>query len=295
MVTYLPETLQNFENSVSILFSCNWRENLLHMKYSNLKGGMFVRHALITAGTKGLGKQVTEKLLAKGYSVTVTYHSDVRAAQVIREKYKHIEERLQFVQADVTKKEDLHKMVEEAMDRFGKIDFLINNAGPYVFERKNLIDYEEDEWDEMIQGNLTAVFRLLKLVVPIMRKQHFGRIINYGFQGADSAPGWMYRSAFAAAKVGLVSLTKTIAYEEAEHGITSNMVCPGDIVGEMKEATIQEARTMKDSRTPIGRPGTGEDIARTIAFLCEEDSDMITGTIIEVTGAVDVIHRYRQK
>nr|WP_154652063.1 SDR family oxidoreductase [Bacillus bingmayongensis] len=291
----MPETLQNFENSVSILFSCNWRENLLHMKYSNLKGGMFVRHALITAGTKGLGKQVTEKLLAKGYSVTVTYHSDVRAAQVIREKYKHIEERLQFVQADVTKKEDLHKMVEEAMDRFGKIDFLINNAGPYVFERKNLIDYEEDEWDEMIQGNLTAVFRLLKLVVPIMRKQHFGRIINYGFQGADSAPGWMYRSAFAAAKVGLVSLTKTIAYEEAEHGITSNMVCPGDIVGEMKEATIQEARTMKDSRTPIGRPGTGEDIARTIAFLCEEDSDMITGTIIEVTGAVDVIHRYRQK
>ncbi|PEE40327.1 SDR family oxidoreductase [Bacillus pseudomycoides] len=265
------------------------------MKYSNLKGGMFVRHALITAGTKGLGKQVTENLLAKGYSVTVTYHSDMSAVETMKEKYKHIEERLQFVQADVTKKEDLHKMVEEAISRFGKIDFLINNAGPYVFERKKLIDYEEDEWNEMIQGNLTAVFRLLKLVVPIMRKQHFGRIINYGFQGADSAPGWMYRSAFAAAKVGLVSLTKTVSYEEAEYGITANMVCPGDIIGEMKEATIKQARTMKDIRTPIGRSGTGEDIARTISFLCEEDSDMITGTIIEVTGAVDVIHRYRPK
>jgi len=73
------------------------------------------------------------------------------------------------------------------------------------------------------------------------------------------------------------------------------MVCPGDIIGEMKEATIKQARTMKDIRTPIGRSGTGEDIARTISFLCEEDSDMITGTIIEVTGAVDVIHRYRQR
>ncbi|WP_217448053.1 MULTISPECIES: SDR family oxidoreductase [unclassified Bacillus (in: firmicutes)] len=295
MVTCLLKTLQNFEKCISILFSCNCRENLLHIEYRNKKEAIFVRHALITAGTKGLGKKVTEKLLAEGYSVTVTYHSDMRAVETMKEKYKHLEERLQFVQADVTNKEDLHKIVEEAIGRFGKIDFLINNAGPYVFERKNLIDYEEDEWNEMIQGNLTAVFRLLKLVVPIMRKHHFGRIINYGFQGADSAPGWMYRSAFAAAKVGLVSLTKTIAYEEAEYGITSNMVCPGDIIGEMKEATIQEARKMKESRTPIGRSGTGEDIARTIAFLCEEDSDMITGTIIEVTGAVDVIHRYRQK
>lgn len=289
----LSETLQNFENSVLIHFSCNWCENLLHMNYSNLKGGRFVRHALITAGTKGLGKQVTEKLLAKGYSVTVTYHSDITAMEKMKETYKNMEERLQFVQADVTKKEDLHKIVEEAISRFGKIDFLINNAGPYVFERKKLVDYEEDEWNEMIQGNLTAVFHLLKLVVPVMRKQNFGRIINYGFQGADSAPGWIYRSAFAAAKVGLVSLTKTVAYEEAEYGITANMVCPGDIIGEMKEATIQEARQLKERNTPIGRSGTGEDIARTISFLCEEDSDMITGTIIEVTGAVDVIHRHR--
>lgn len=256
---------------------------------------MFVRHALITAGTKGLGKQVTENLLNKGYSVTVTYRSDIQAMEALQEQYKHLAKHMQFVQADVTKREDLHKVVEKAMERFGRIDFLINNAGPYVFERKKLVDYEEYEWDDMIQGNLTAVFHLLKLVVPIMRKQKFGRIINYGFQCADSAPGWMYRSAFAAAKVGLVSLTKTVAYEEAEHGITSNMVCPGDIIGKMKESTIEEARRIPDSRTPIGRSGTGEDIARTVSFLCEEDSDMITGTVIEITGAVDVIHRYRQK
>ena len=255
---------------------------------------MFVRHALITAGTKGLGKKVTENLLHKGYSVTVTYRSDVQAMETLKQQYKNLAHRMQFVQADVTKQEDLHTVVTKAMDRFGRIDFLINNAGPYVFERKKLVEYKDNEWNEMIHGNLTAVFHLLKLVVPIMRQQKFGRIVNYGFQGADSAPGWLYRSAFAAAKVGLVSLTKTIAYEEAEYGITSNMICPGDIIGDMKEATIATARTLSDQRTPIGRSGTGEDIARTISFLCEEDSDMITGTVIEVTGAVDVIHRYRQ-
>ena len=94
-----------------------------------------------------------------------------------------MEERLQFVQADVTKKEDLHKIVEEAISRFGKIDFLVNNAGPYVFERKKLVDYEEDEWNEMIQGNLTAVFHLLKLVVPIMRNRTLAVLLITDFKG----------------------------------------------------------------------------------------------------------------
>ncbi|SFA39397.1 3-oxoacyl-[acyl-carrier protein] reductase [Parageobacillus thermantarcticus] len=253
-----------------------------------------MRHALITAGAKGLGRKVTELLLERGYSVTVNYRSDEAAVRSLQKKYAHLEERLQFVRGDVTKKEDLFALVDAALDRFGRIDFLINNAGPYIFERKKLVDYTEDEWYEMIEGNLSAVFHLLKKTIPVMRKQRFGRIITYGFQGAAEAPGWLHRSAFSAAKVGLVSLTKTIALEEAEYGITANMVCPGNIVGEMKEATIAYSRSIKDATTPIGRSGTGEDIARVIAFLCEEDSDMITGAIIDVTGGVNVIHRYRQ-
>ncbi|MFD3445320.1 SDR family oxidoreductase [Microbacteriaceae bacterium 4G12] len=250
-----------------------------------------MRHALITAGLKGLGKKVTEEFLKKGYSVTVTYRSEGPFLEELKEKYAHAEDRLQVIQADVTNKEDLYKVVEATMERFGRIDCLINNAGPYIFERKRLVDYKEEEWLEIINGNLHAVFYLLKLIIPIMRKQKFGRIVNYGFQGAGSAPGWIYRSAFAAAKVGVVSLTKTIAYEEAEFGITSNMVCPGDIIGEMKEASIAQARMKTHHETPIGRSGTGEDIARMISFLCDENSDMITGAVIEVTGAVDVIHR----
>lgn len=126
-----------------------------------------------------------------------------------------------------------------------------------------------------------------------MRENHWGRIINIGFDRAENSPGWKYRSAFAAAKTGLVSLTKTLAIEEAEHGITVNMICPGDISANFKEANIDDVREIKDNYTPVGRPGTGEDIARMIAFLCDKDSDFITGSIIQVTGGKDVLTKYR--
>mgnify|MGYP001310879866 FL=1 len=252
-----------------------------------------MRHAIVTAGTRGLGVQVTEALLKKGYSVTATYRRDVEAMKRLKERWKEYEDRLQFVRADITKKDDIYRTVDQAYEKFARIDVLINNAGPYIFERKKLIDYDDGDWYEMIEGNLSAVYHLLKKVVPIMRKQRYGRIVTYGFQGASSAPGWIYRSAYAAAKVGLVSLMKTVSIEEAEYGITVNMVCPGNIAGEMKEATIAEARQFTDKETPIGRSGTGEDIARAVLFLCDEDADMVTGSVLEVTGGVDVIHRYR--
>lgn len=246
-------------------------------------------HAFITAGSKGLGRQVTEHFLKAGHNVTITYRSDLTKAEELKGNHT----RLHIVHADVTSKIDIEKAVKEATDKFGSIDYLINNAGPFIFERKKLMDYTEEEWELMQKGNLDAVFHLLKLTIPAMRKQKFGRVINYGFQGANAAAGWLNRSAFAAAKVGLVSLTKTIAFEEAEHGITSNMICPGNITGEMKEATIDESRVFPDEHTPIGRSGTGEDIARSVLFLCEKDSDMITGSVFEITGGLDVIHRHR--
>ncbi|WP_243291257.1 SDR family oxidoreductase [Bacillus sp. FJAT-47783] len=252
-----------------------------------------MRHAIITAGTKGLGKKVTESFLQNGYRVTILFRSDDKKVDELLHTYQHLKDRMLFVRGDVTNKEDLNRLVHESYERFGRIDCLINNAGPYIFERKKLVDYTENEWYEMVEGNLSSVFHLLKKVIPIMRKQQYGRIITYGFQGANGAPGWLHRSAFGAAKVGLVSLTKTIAIEEAENGITANMVCPGNITGEMKEASIHYAKQNIDKDTPIGRSGTGEDIARIISFLCEENSDFITGAIIEATGGANVIHRFQ--
>ncbi|MDQ0255029.1 3-oxoacyl-[acyl-carrier protein] reductase [Evansella vedderi] len=252
-----------------------------------------MRHALITAGSKGLGKKVTEQLLKDGFSVTIHYHSDLNAVKQLKEEWKSEIDRIQFLQGDVTKMEDLIRIVHECLNKWGRIDVLVMNAGPYIFERKKLADYSKEEWNEMVDGNLNSAFYLLKEIIPVMRKQKYGRIITYGFQGADHSTGWLHRSAFAAAKVGLVSLTKTISLEEAENGITANVICPGKITGEMKEATIDEAKTIIDKDTPIGRPGTGEDIARTVSFLTSENADMITGAVIEITGGADVIHRYR--
>lgn len=253
-----------------------------------------MRHAIITAGSKGLGKKVTEQFLERGCSVTVNFRSDVERVAVLKKEWADYADQLQFVQGDITKKSDIARIVERAMERFGRIDYLINNAGPYVFEEKKLIDYTDNEWYEMIEGNLSSVFHFLKLVIPIMRKQRFGRIITYGFEKAEHAPGWIYRSAYSAAKVGLVSLTKTVAIEEAEHGITANMICPGDIKGKMKEASIHDVRMVRDGGTPIGRPGTGEDIARLISFVCEDDSDLITGSVISASGGVEVVNRKRK-
>ncbi|GIN70011.1 3-ketoacyl-ACP reductase [Bacillus sp. J14TS2] len=252
-----------------------------------------MKHAMITAGSKGIGRKVTEHFLKKGCSVTINYRSDIARVEQLQEEWKEYEDRILFLQGDVTKKSDITRMVEETMNQFGRIDYLIHNAGPYIFERKKLIDYEDHEWYEMIEGNLSSVFHFSKLVLPIMRQQQFGRMVTYGFQDAEQSPGWIYRSAYSAAKVGLVSLTKSIAIEEAGTGITANMICPGDITGEMKEATIESARQIKDQETPVGRSGTGEDIARLIGFICEDDSDMITGSVFSATGGIEVIHRHR--
>lgn len=252
-----------------------------------------MRHAIVTAGTKGLGKKMTESLLEEGYSVTVNYRSDEEAANALKRNTENDKDRLQLVRGDVTNREDMDDLVNHALEAFGRVDVLVLNAGPYVFERKKLADYSDEEWYQMIDGNLNSAFHLFRKVIPVMRKQHYGRIITYGFQASDHAPGWIYRSAFAASKTGLTSLTKTVAIEEAEHGITANMVCPGKIIGDMKEADIETSRGIVDTETPVGRSGTGEDIARTVMFLAGEKSDMITGAVMEVTGGMDVLHRYR--
>jgi 3-oxoacyl-[acyl-carrier protein] reductase len=250
--------------------------------------------ALITGSSTGLGKRTALELARQGIDVVINYRTNrVKALDLARELERDYPVRALAVQGDVSNPEHCRAMVEQVIAAFGRVDILINNAGPYIPERKKMADYELDEWTAMINGNLTSVFYLSKLVIPYMRQNRWGRIVNFGFDRADSAPAWMFRSAFAAAKVGLVSLTRTLALEEAEHGITVNMVCPGDITHEWKEASIADVQSVPSAGTPVGRVGTGEDIARTIAFFCQEASDFITGTVLAVTGGKDVLTKYK--
>ncbi len=133
-----------------------------------------MRHALITAGSKGLGKKVAESLLAEGYSLTINYRSDDDAIERLRDEWHEHFDRIQFVKGDVTKKQDLVNLVQVAYERFSRIDVLILNAGPYIFERKKLLEYSDDEWEQMINGNLSSAFYLFKQVIPIMRDQNYG-------------------------------------------------------------------------------------------------------------------------
>lgn len=251
---------------------------------------MRIKTALITGGATGIGKRTALELAEKGHNLVINYrHSEQEARNLANHLSRTYGTKNIIVHGDIASPKDCEKVVDSALAFASSIDILIHNAGPYIHERKKMVDYSFEEWNYIINGNLNTVFYLSKLLIPGMRNQGWGRIITIGFDRVESSPGWVYRSAFAAAKTGLASLTKTIAIEEAGYGITANMVCPGDIVGEWKEKAIEEALMVVDEDSPVGRPGTGEDIARVISFLVSEPSSFITGSIIPVTGAKDVL------
>ncbi|MDQ0197690.1 SDR family oxidoreductase [Neobacillus ginsengisoli] len=248
--------------------------------------------ALITGGASGIGKITAYKLAEKGYQLVINFRNSESEARTLATHLNKVYGiNVITIQGDVADKDDCIRIINQSLSVFSTIDVLIHNAGPYIHERKKLTEYSLEEWNYLISGNLSAVFYLTKLIIPSMRNRKWGRIITMGFDRVETAPGWIHRSAFAAAKTGLASLTRTIAMEEAENGITANMVCPGDIVSEWKEKNISDSIHSSGEAAPVGRPGTGEDIARVVSFLIEDNSGFITGSIIPVTGGMDVLNK----
>ena len=249
--------------------------------------------ALITGSARGLGRVTARQLAKDGINIITTYRhhqeSSLRFMDELAETYNI---RAYALPYDVTIRNHHKNLIDTCFELCDGIDILVHNAGPYIQERKPMMEYTGEEWEYLINGNLSSMFYLASAVIPNMRKNKWGRIITMGFDQSDHAPGWKYRSAFAAAKTGLTSLTKTLALEEAEYGITANMVCPGDIVDPWKEHfRVVEGEVAEN--VPVGRPGTGGDIARVISFLCAEESDFITGAVIPVTGGQDVLSKTR--
>lgn len=247
------------------------------------------RTALVTGSAKGLGKRTAIQLAELGCNIVLNYvHSEAEALQV-KLDIEQLGVRAIAVQADIATTTGVSKLAAEAEEWGGHIDILVNNAGPFIRERRLFADYDEETIISLVNGNLLGVMLLDHKLLPGMRKQGWGRIIHMGFGHAGEARAWPHRAAYAAAKTGLVSFTKTLAVEEAAHGITVNMIGPGDIRGVNKERSIKDAADEHDPESPIGRPGTGEDVARVIHFLCQSHSDFLTGNIINVTGGFDPI------
>ncbi|WP_051318290.1 SDR family oxidoreductase [Cohnella thermotolerans] len=247
------------------------------------------RTALVTGSAKGLGRRTALELAGLGCDVAVNYVvSRAEAEQVVGE-INALGRRAIAVRADIARQEEAERLVAETEEKLGGVDILVNNAGPFIRERRLFADYSADEIHYLMNGNLVGTMLLDRRVLPGMRRRQWGRIIHFGFGHAAEARSWPHRAVYAAAKVGLVSFTKTLAVEEAANGITVNMICPGDIRGEFKEKGITDVNGLKDEEAPRGRPGTGEDVARVIGFLCLPESDFVTGNTIEVSGGLDPI------
>ncbi|MFC3343599.1 SDR family oxidoreductase [Paenibacillus abyssi] len=249
------------------------------------------RTALITGSAKGLGKSTAMLLARQGCNIVLNYVNSESEALQLKDEIEQLGVSATALRADISVPEQVEQLAEQAEAAYGGIDILINNAGPFIRERRVFLEYEREEIVGLLNGNLLGVMLLDHRVLPGMRSRKWGRIIHFGFGHAGEARAWPHRAVYAAAKTGLVSFTKTLAVEEAAHGITVNMVCPGDIRGVNKEKSIEDVQWQIDDESPRGRPGTGEDVARAIGFLCDSKSDFITGNILDVTGGLDPIKR----
>lgn len=237
--------------------------------------------SVITGGARGIGKSTAEKFLKEGAIVVIC---DVNIDQVNETivELKSPGSEIYGYKVDVTNREEINVMVNEVRERFGKIDCLINNAG--ITADNTLLKLSEDEWDRVININLKGVFNCGQAVARIMGDQGFGVILN-----ATSVVG-LYgnfgQSNYAAAKWGVIGMTKTWSKELGKKGIRVNAVAPGFIVTPMTEKMPEKVLDMMKEKASVKRLGYPEDIANAYAFLASDEASFITGTVLSVDGGV---------
>ncbi|MGH9701023.1 MAG: SDR family oxidoreductase, partial [Candidatus Acidiferrales bacterium] len=235
------------------------------------------RTALITGGSRGIGKGIALGLASEGVRVAISYRSNKAAAQ---NTLRLLQTESFAVEADATDPAKMQFLVDSVLERFGRLDILVNNVGE--FNWKPVAESSAGEWERIVASNLFSVFYASKAVLPVMRRQRWGRIINLGAVGAERAFGQGTISAYAAAKAAVVSFTRSLAIEEGKNGITVNVINPSNI--DEKELTAEEARRIRDARSPIGRPPSAEDVCAAVKFFSSDAADYITGQALNVSG-----------
>jgi len=238
------------------------------------------RAALITGGSRGIGKGIAQGLAQEGVRIAISYRTNKTAAQATLRTLQAQGAECFAVEADATNPEKVQFLLDAVLERFGRLDILVNNVGE--FNWKLVADTSAEEWQKVIASNLYSVFHASKAALPAMRRQHWGRIINLGAVGAERAFGQGTISAYAAAKAAVVSFSRSLAIEEAKSGITVNVINPSNI--DERELTADEARRIRDARSPMGRPPSSEDVTAAVKFFASDTADYITGQVINVTG-----------
>ncbi|WP_096619938.1 3-oxoacyl-ACP reductase FabG [Candidatus Enterovibrio altilux] len=238
--------------------------------------------ALITGASRGIGRAIAELLAERGATVVGTATAESGAAVI--SDYLLGENGKGYV-LNVTSAEFIDTVLKSIKEEFGDIDILVNNAGT---TRDNLlIRMKEDDWQYIIDTNLTSIFRMSKVVLSTMMKKRNGRIINVGsVVGTMGNPG---QANYSAAKAGIVGFTKSLAREVASRGITVNTVAPGFIETDMTRALDDDQYSVILAQVPTGRLGYPREIAATVAFLASDDAAYITGETLHVNGGMYMI------
>jgi len=238
--------------------------------------------ALVTGGSRGIGSSICRHLARQGAAVAVNYHQSEQQAHALRKEIEDAGGRAIAVRGDVRVPEDTERMVQETIDGLGRLDVLVNNAG---FNRDTLLlRMSLDDWDQVMDLNLRAVFLCTKAALRPMMKERWGRVINIG--SVSGLAGNAGQANYAAAKSGLIGFTRAVAREMGSRNITANLIMPGLVITELTKDIRKEIVEGVKQRLLIDRFGTPEDIAATVVFLASDGGSYITGQVLAVDGGL---------
>lgn len=238
--------------------------------------------AIVTGGSRGIGRAVAVRLAKDGMNLVINYRGNSAAAEETERLCRELGAEVLLVQGDVSRAEDCEKLAAQAKEAFGRVDVLVNNAG--ITRDGLLARMTEEDFRAVLDVNLVGPWNMMKAVNRIMMKQRYGRIVN--LSSVTGLMGNMGQTNYAAAKAGILGMTKSYAREVASRGITVNAVAPGFIDTDMTEAMPEGAKDKIVTEIPMGRTGKPEDVAEAVAFLASEQAGYITGEVLRADGGM---------
>lgn len=236
--------------------------------------------AIVTGSSRGIGRAIALALAREGANIVVNCKENIQLADEVVNLIKGSNQNALRIQADVTDRYQVEEMVAKTLDKFGRIDILINNAG--TFNDSIVRKMEGETWDEVIATNLTGVFNCTRAVINFMREQKSGKIVN--ISSVQGQIGTFGASNYSASKAGIIGFTKSVAKEVARSGINVNAISLGFINTGMLKRLPQEMQDNILKQIPLGRFGEPEEVAQLVLFLVSDDSDYITGEVINMNG-----------